>query len=318
MKRILLCGAVAAAAAALTSCSSDSENSTVTNLAIPSYNLYVNDSGSVFTGLASYGFTTRFPEQTLSISTEGMPLENGSSASFVTKEMTFGAGGATVDGRFCEALIFSDANASTSGASVTDLTGYVSQAAYPPPSVNVPVEPQTPGGVKPENFKRFVPGNSLHYVVMKYTLLDNYSVRTFWPDMTFRGNTVVTPSASSAFVTNTASFRVVMQMKNNAITDKADVIIYGLKTESEGDEISAMLLKDLNLAFTAAGYTVSGADVTLYEVVNDALVESAGGKVKSLEFKCTGDLTDGAVSCDLHGNLQLKFSGSSVATTKAQ
>lgn len=302
MNKILLIGAVAASSLALTSCSENSDNSSTTTVPINAYNLFVPSSGDgdVYTGLALYRSVITFPATTIQIGTDNMAMPGGGNVSFSTINMPLASAMLSVDDEGREVIIFGDKNPSDKGASVSNLSGSLTQAVYFPPNVTVP------------GYKLFIPGNSLHYMVMQYDLNNEWNVRTFWPDMTFRGSTVTSyPGMEEAYSNNNIAYRVVMQLKDNAVTDKADVIFYNAKFAPKAPEIT-VVLKDLDLVFSDKGYTVEGKDVIPYTVEAGALQETPRFKFNTFDLAATGDMTTAMINYQVADIYKGSFTGNSV------
>jgi hypothetical protein len=312
MKHSLVFGTALAAALVFSSCLKDNDVNSATNtVTIPAFNLYTPISGMAVpsTGLAYYSFSTAFPEQTITIDVDNMSLPGGGTGGFKTAAMPFAQGQMSVDGMNCLTLAFSSENAGVSGNRVTDLNALVTQAVYAPGDQEIP------------GYKRLIPGTTLQYVVMQYNLNDTWRVRTFWPDMTFRGSTTTTypedmtdPSGSKlTFQNDDIAYRVVMELtKEYALTGKADIIFYNAKFAPKAPEIT-VVLKNLDVKFSSAGYTLSGKDLIPYMVESGALQETPRFKFNSISVDCTSDLTTSIITYQVAGVYNGRFQGQSVA-----
>lgn len=300
-------GFVAVSVFAMSSCSKDSEsnNSYTSTTPISAYNLYVasDGSGSSSTGLALYDFTMTFPAYTIQVSADNMAVPGGVSSSFATVPMNLKSSMVTVEETGREIISFSSDNASESSTRIRNLKGSLTQAAYFPPEVTVP------------GYKLLLPGNTKHYVLMQYNLNDNWDVRTFWPDVTFKGSTVTTyPGMGEAFFNSGISYRVVMQLKDKAITDKADVIFYNAKFAPKAPEIT-VVLKNLDLEFNERGYTIKGHDVIPYMLEAGELQETPRFKFNSFDLRVAGDLTSAVIDYRVADIYSGSFTGISVVKT---
>ena len=302
MNKLLLIGVVAASSLAITSCSGDSENRSSTISPINAYNLFVPASGDgdVYTGLALYKFVTTFPEATIQLGVDNMTMPGGGNTSFSTISMPIASAMVSVDDSGREVIIFGDKNPGESGAKISNLSGSLTQAVYFPPNVSVP------------GYKLFIPGNSLHYVLMQYELNNDWNIRTFWPDMTFRGSTVTSyPGMTEAYSNSNIAYRVVMQLKDNALTDKADVIFYNAKFAPKAPEIT-VVLKNLDLAFSDKGYTVKGSDIIPYMVEAGTLQETPKFKFNSFALTAIGDMSTAMINYEVADVYKGTFTGNSV------
>lgn len=294
-----MAGVAFAAALTLASCNSDSENSYTTSVNVPAYNLYspVSGDGTVSVGLGRYSVATTFPEQTIQL--VGDMVYGGTSLSFTSVDMPFTAKYASVGDVNREVISFSATDATATGSKVTNLKATVTQAAYEPGNTSVPGYPE-----------RFVPGSSLHYLVADYILNGETHVRTFWPDMTFVGTTTTTYPGMDTFYTNTdISYRVIIQRDaNNTLQNKADIIFYNAKFAPQAPEIT-VVLKDLDLAFTNNGYTISGTNVVPYMIEGSQLQETPRFAFDELHFYVLGDLTQAQATYKVAGIYSGDFRG---------
>lgn len=312
MKHSLIFGTALATALVFSSCLKDNDDSSsTTKVTIPAFNLYtpISDASEVTTGLAYYSFTTVFPEQTIAIDVDNMALPGGGTAGFETTAIKFVQGQMTADGANYLTWEFSSDNPSKSGNRISSLKAFITQTAYAPGDVDVP------------GYPRLIPGNTFQYVVMQYNLNDTWRVRTFWPDMTFRGSTTTTypedmtnPSGGKlTFQNDDIAYRVVMELtKEHALTGKADIIFYNAKFAPKAPEIT-VVLKNLDVKFTNAGYTVSGKDIIPYMVESGELQETPRFKFNSISVDCTSDLTTSIITYQVAGVYSGRFQGQSVA-----
>jgi len=308
MKKFLVFGTAVAALLLMSSCMKDDDgNSSSRTALIPAYNLYTPLSGvaAPSVGLARYNFTTAFPAQTITVSTDNMVMPGGTVGSFKCMPLQFDQGQMMVDDINRLTIEFSGSNVSESGSKVTSLNGLITQAAYAPGDQEIP------------GYKRLIPDNSLQYVIMQYVLDDTWQVRTFWPDMTFRGSTTTTfpgdSGESSTFQNDDIAYRIVMELtKENALTGKADVIFYNAKFAPNMPGIT-VVLKNLDLKFTTAGYTISGKQAVPYMVEAGELQETPRFKFDNISVECTGDLSSAIITYQVATVFKGRFQGQSLA-----
>ncbi len=308
MNRLLLTGLISASAISLVSCDKETENSYTNTTPVSAYNLYVSAAGDAVpsTGSALYKFTLKFPESTIQVSADNMALPGGSTSSFFTVGMNLASATIKVDETSREVIAFGADEATESGSAVSELSGYLTQAAYLPPDITVP------------GYKLFVPSNTLHYVVMQYALNDRWNVRTFWPDATFKGSTITSyPGMTEAYSNSNISYRIVMHLnEDKAVTDKADIIFYNAKFAPKAPEIT-VVLKNLYLEFNDRGYTVKGDDVIPYMVEAEDLQETPRFKFNKFDMRVTGDLTSAVIEYQVADVYKGSFSGVSVVRPTA-
>lgn len=302
MKKILLLGIVASAAFALTSCDKETVNSSTRTYTIPAYNLFnaKDGSGTAFVGIGNYKFTLKYPDATIETAVNEMALPDGGKITFATDPLKFNVRFVKIDDKPYEELQYRSTTP-VADLKIENLTATVTQAAYAPGDVTVP------------GYERFLPGATKHFAVMQYTCNSVWDVRSFWPDMTFMGKTSTSyPGMQSQFENDKIRYRIYMRRDvANKLTGKADVIIYNAQFVASMPEIT-VVVKDLDVKFDDAGYTVSGADVIPYMLEAGALVEAKKFKFNKFEFSATGDLTVAKASYTVADVFKGSFSGNSI------
>lgn len=143
--------------------------------------------------------------------------------------------------------------------------------------------------------------------------LGNYKVRTFQKDVFFTGQTETefrTQSGElSNFSTKGTMYRVIMDVDKK----KATVIIYQAKFAEQMPEQKVMILNDLDLSFSSAGYTVSGKDIIPSVVEGVSATPNDNFPFTTFQFSTTGDkLTNVIGSYVVAGRFNGFFSGSSI------
>lgn len=283
MKKSLLIGALLLGGLALTSCNNDSSEptSTVSNV-IPTYNLFTDPTGSQapFVGIGNYNYTMTYPETTATIMVSSMPVPGGSNISFTTDPVPFKVYYWDMDNDKKAEVVDLGSGIKSSNPAVSDIKCILSQAAYAPAEVKVPGFAD-----------RFVPSSLFHFTLMHY-YYNNWFVRTFWPDMTFRGTTTTSgPGMDSAFESNLTSYRVVMQRNDdNSLKNKADLIMYNASFAQNMPPIT-IVVKDLDLAFNNNGYEITGTNVVPYMIESDELQLTPKFTFDNIKLSVTGDLT---------------------------
>lgn len=305
MKKIFGAALAALLLMPLASCSNDNDPINTLSFTIPAYNLYTEiGSGDATVRRASYTFVTTYPANTVQFSTSAMPLPTGETAMFGTIEMPMNVSSVSFDNYRYEVVKFSAASATKTGVVVKDLNGELNQGVYRPGVVMVPgyEEPLLPGGTQ-------------HVFFGSYNLSDEWTVRTFWPDLTWRGATVTTyPGMDVPFTSDKIFYRVVMKRDDkDALTGKADVIFYNAKFAPKAPELT-VLIQDLDLEFNANGYTVSGADIIPSQVADGGKLQPVPGfKFDNFKLTVSGNLLTGATAnYKVAGKYEGQFSGSCV------
>lgn len=150
---------------------------------------------------------------------------------------------------------------------------------------------------------------NLKYTYMQYNIGSKYTVRTFWNDNTFKGNTTTTYPGGS-FSTGNIQYRVVMNLKDN----KATVILYNAKLADKMPELTNIVLEDLPIEFKNYGYVIKAE--------NKVPVQYEGGEptpndkfvFTKFELSSFGNLTDVNINYEVNGSFEGVFAGSCVTT----
>ncbi|MBD5205407.1 MAG: hypothetical protein HDS71_01925 [Bacteroidales bacterium] len=303
MRNYLLLGALLACGMALTSCSDNaSDPSSETTNPIPTYNLFTDATGSSapFVGTGIYRYTMTFPANTVSVSVSSMPVPGGATLNFATDPVKFTASYLSMpDGKRAEVIKFGNVVANT--PAVSNLNCVLTQAAYAPEDVTIP-------GIE----KRYLPSELQHFTVMQYDY-NHWKVRTFWPDMTFHGTTNTSGvTMAEPFSTTITSYRIVMHINDDkSIGNKADIIIYNSAFAANMPSLN-IVVKDLDLTFSDAGYEVSGSDVVPYMIEAGELQPTPRFIFNNIRFSVTGDLTDVNAYFQVAQVFNGSFTGSSI------
>lgn len=297
MKKYTLAAVAAVSLLALGSCIKDHENSMESNTPIISYNLLtpVSGEGEAYVRLNKYSVAMKWPDQTIALSSPSLSLPSGATTSFTTVPLPASQEVVFIGDKGYEAIQFAASDASSDGARVTDLKGVLAQSAYIPPLLSTGINTGSSGQEGTIDFDKtfplFIPGNSNHYAVIQYTLNNTWKVRTFWPDVTFRGSTVTSyPGMTEPYENTEMSYRVIMKLKDNLPTDKADVIFYNAKFAPPAPEVT-VVLKDLDLKFTDKGYTIAGNNIIPQMYMDQVLADNPKYKFNAFNLSVSGDLT---------------------------
>lgn len=156
------------------------------------------------------------------------------------------------------------------------------------------------------------------YVVANYQYGDNVKVRTFWPDVTFRGNTTTTyPGAGGvekSFSSSEVKYRVII----NSSDKKATVILYDAKFAEEMPKpLTNVVLKDLPVTFTNAGYDINGTDITPLVYEGGVGTPNTDRIFNSFSLSVGGDLTEAAISYKVANVFNGSFYGSYIEKPQA-
>lgn len=306
MRKILLLGLAAVFGMTLTSCNDKDDDKatylTSTNL-VPAYNLFTDAAGKKepFAAIGNYKYTMTSPAYSVQMSVESMLLPGGTVGGFATDVVSMNVNYVQYDNLTAEALSFriKDAN---NNPLVSDIRCLLTQAAYAPEEV--------------EGYKidRLVPNKTASYTVMQYNYGD-WLVRTFWPDMTFKGKTVTSGAGmDGSYENEDISYRVKMQLGlGGTLSDKADLYIFNAKFAANMPfEIKLILLKDLDLKFTNDGYEVSGSQIIPFMLEGGQLEETKRFAFNSIKMVVDGDLTQMKADYEVASMYRGSFTGASI------
>ncbi len=204
MKKLIF----AAAGAALVSLASCSDNNSVSTMSIPvtTYSMITNlvDGGDPVVAGTLYKFNLDMMTGTATVGGE-LPLSTDNKVTFVTNNLTCAIGTYTFEESYREVIKMESMKAGTA-SNKEDLINFkcdLTQLAYFPKEI--------------QGLPEFSYPTYLRYAVMNFNLGQNYLVRTFWPDMTFRGTTTTSYPASDGslktFTNKDVQYRFVMNIK---------------------------------------------------------------------------------------------------------
>lgn len=310
MKKSLLLGLSAIIALGFASCNKNDDYSQTTSIAIPAFNLFTSVSGNEapFVGTSTYSFSVKYPDETITVSTSNMTTPSGSAATFTTIPMSLKSKVITVDETAREVLNFSAQEATESGSKIYSLNGELTQA------VNFPKNYQNVDALP--GYKWLIPTSSFHHIFMQYRYGENWEVRTFWPDVTYRGTTVTAfPQDPAGYTTDGIQYRIVMQFNEDdlSLNKKADLIIYDAKFAPQSPDIQYIVLKDLNIEFNENGYTVSGTEALPFMVEGGEYIPLSKFMFNNIKAVVSGDLTGISISYTVAGIYTGTFNGSCIA-----
>lgn len=308
MKKSILFAASAAMILSLASCSEESKDERTVSAVYKAYNLFnlMKDQEEAYVLAANYTFTTKYPDQTIVASASGMSLPGGGNASFTTKEIPFSTMTVGIGESYANELLFSSAEASGNGDEVKDLSANITSAFYAPVGSLTAFPQNAP--------------SSGQIVLMDYYLGDKWRVRSFWPDMTFRGETITEyPGMTEHYQTDEIAYRVVIKEVDGGtslFSDKADVIFYNARFAQTMPITMTIILKDVNLVFNKAGFTLSGTNLVPYMPEGDSLTPYEKFTFDKFELNCVGDLTRATAEYKVAGIYNGQFSGRSILSSK--
>lgn len=303
MKKLLL---FASAALALVATSCTSPEDTTSSTSCSTYNLITGKDGSVISVYpAVYSVNFNFTNSTIALSNESMNLGGSETTTFATVNMplfvgSFGyQGDSYCEGGYYEVIRFSSQDAgSTKVGAIKELSGSINSTAY------------YCAGTIPEVGGQAVPYNS-KYIIMKYNLGDDMLVRTFWPDAVFCGKTVTSftdkNGVTGSYETEGIGYRVVLDVSKK----KASMVLYNAKFAEQSPQMT-LVLKNLDVAFNAGGYVISGTNVIPNTIEGAALQENPSFPFNDITFTVNGDdLTQAECTYTVAGRFHGVLTGAS-------
>lgn len=311
MKKYLTIGVVSALmAGTLMSCDTDGKTEITYNYVASAYNLYTSLDGAegYDIQLANYELELFAHNYTVGTSVKSMATPGGGTVNITLKPIAYELYQGGLDGHGAVLYKFGASNPSESGADVQDLSVYFTQACFIPETINdlninVLVPNVSAQGVG-------YPGYPFYFVA-NYKLDNRWQVRTFWPDHSFNGKTELDINGTTV-VNEKMLYRVAMKVdKSGVIGNKADVLIYqAALSADQSSPVKVVVLKDLDLQFSKAGWTVSGANITAQTINNNKLEPNTDYVFNTFSASAGGDLTEMSCHYELNSNTEGQFTGS--------
>lgn len=311
MKKIFTFGVISSMlVAGLASCDKTGKDEMVINFDALTYNLITPLDGSedysVYQNV--YSLKIEAHNSTVEIASPTMLMPNGGKLNFELPALKYTLYQGIIDQRYAAAYKFDTNAAGENNSQVKNLAAYFTQACYLPSDVNYLDMKVTVPNVA-SSMSGF-PGYPLYFVA-NYELNDQWLVRTFWPDQSFRGTSVIN-NAGAIFENKDILYRIVMKIDaTGVIGKKADVVLYNAKFDEDPDVVAvpAILLKDLNLTFSSKGWQISGSNITGNTVQDGTLAPNADYMFDSFEASATGDLVSMNCNLLLNGKFSTTFTG---------
>lgn len=310
MSKFHLLAVAASALLILPSCLKESHEETTQTYS--TYNLVIPTDPSAQTTVSAAQYTIKVivSDGRLSVATSDLRL-GASDASFTTDEMSYTGVNTTLGA----ISTFSGGSASVSGMAINSLKGVISTLFFYPAYTG-----ELPG-------INFVPYNRMGPVtVMQYKVGDLYTVKTIARDMTYNGSTSTCIFVNGQETVPFSSDKVLYRLVLSNDFKKADLVMYNAKFSEKAPELSALILKDLDVEVSANGFLVSGKNVEpqVPDGTDDKgnTVYTEYNRFTFLDFslQTTGeDLTGASVSYVVEnpmgtGEYRGKFTGSYVIT----
>ena len=310
MKKFLTIGAVSALmAGTLMSCSTDGSSEITYNYVASTYNLYTRLDGmeGYDIQLVNYDLKILAHDYTIETSADAMATPGGGKLNIKLNPIAYQQYQGGLDGHGAVLYKYDAANPSESGSEVKNLSVYFTQACFIPETIN---------GL---NINVLVPNVSTQgvgypgypfYFVANYELDNRWLVRTFWPDQSFDGKTALNINGT-AVSNEKMRYRVAMKVDGTGVIgNKADVLIYQAAFSADQSSTEkVVVLKDIDLQFSRAGWSVSGSNITAQTMASNKLEPNTDYVFNTFFASATGDLTEMSCSYELNSNITGDFNG---------
>lgn len=141
-------------------------------------------------------------------------------------------------------------------------------------------------------------------IVMKYNIGNEYSIKTVQPDAFFCGTTnTYVGAGQQAFESTSIMYRVKLNKDKGYKT--ADVIIYNAKFSENAPALTAVVLEDLEVKFSAGTYTIEGADLIPKCPDGAVLLEQPNYPFEQFSMDIYGeDLTQAVINYKVNLNIE--------------
>lgn len=314
MKKIIF-GIAAFSMLTMNSCK-DNDGTSTMSYPVSTYNLvtpYTGDTDPIVNA-ATYKFNFDLMAQTVAVSTE-LALSTSGVTSFVTNNIGYTGGLYQLNEAVAEDVLtpsgeIINIKANTAGTTntsldVTDFQCLLTVFPYIPPTVDGIEAVSCPYGYE--------------YAVMSYNLGDRYQVRSFWPDVTFKGSTTTHypyGTENKTFTNKDVLYRVKMDLEKKTAT----VIMYNaLLAEEMPKAISNIVLKNLPVVFSNQGYSINAENVVPEVYEAGTATPNTRFVFNNFSLVVEGDLTEAAISYKVANVYEGNFTGSYIvkfSTTK--
>lgn len=197
---------------------------------------------------------------------------------------------ADAQGGYYQSYIFKGSGdvSQSASTSITGVSGCLTEAVNP--LVAIPGVEST------------VPRNG-RFVLLQYRVNNIYDVRTFWPDVVYRGETSVS-GASAPFTTGNIQYRV----KINLSSQTADIYMLGAQF-AEAMPKQDIAVKGLRFEAGSDGYVITGENVEPEVITNGQSVPMPAFTFNKIDMSCKGNLTRASISYRVAGRYDGYFSG---------
>lgn len=309
MKKQLFFGILALSLGmSMTSCDKDGKEEMTTQISVTAYNLFspLSGTGTVSTAYTNYSLSLKYPDNTMTLWVDNMSLPDGGTGSFTLNPIEF----TNESNNAGQAYSIKNPAPTGTGATVTNLSATVTNKFNVPPTI------------ENLNYPYIVPSSVSYppyFMVADYTLNNSTRVRTFWPDVDFKGKTtIVTQGLSTNYENEDMSYRVVMgrDEQTNALGNTATLLIYDAKFAEAMPSQTVIVLEGLTLTFNATGWRISGQNIVPKMYSDGNLVDFPAFPFNSIDMSSTGNMT--SVSCiyTVRGTYYGTFTGSCIATAE--
>ena len=308
MKKLLMMMA-GAAIVGFSSCNSEPEAKM--NYQVPTFNYITSPTAEPVIEYGQYQWDINQVDDKLSVSALNLKLGD-TNANFTIPGIKYESALLEFDGH--GNMYYSNktkASGSTfSGLLVSDLDFELTPLFYMPPfELQYKNNPNL--NVKLPDLKYSVPGGSMmFYTLMNYKVNGVTMVRTFWPDLVMNGETKTSVNGmeDQAFTSDKVTYRIVLDL--NAKT--AVLVAYNVQFNPQMPAMKVLIVPGLTMTPTAAGYTLTGNDITPLYIEGGMLMENPEFPFNTVNFRSNERLTGGELNFTVAGRFKGNFSGKGV------
>lgn len=298
------------------SCAKEEEQKLTTSTSIETYNLVMDDEGNTYVGPCRYLYWFDEINGNATVTASSLRVPGGEDIKFASAQMPYRSGYTNQEIGYGQWILFGAEDATGSdNVSLADLRCELTQAAV------LTYNDVNGVSISPSDLTMPRCDRGNYYTVMHYRVADKYNVRTFWPDMIYRGVGDSTSDTGSVEVYQNRSYRVVMDIA----TGTADVILYDYRAENLGNGMAASdvigmegqeqgyALRGLTLSFDAAGYRIEGNNITAERKIGEEYHPIFETVVTNFLLTSTTNMAGITLRYDITGGGRQTFEGKSIA-----
>lgn len=315
MKKMLMVAA-AACLIGLGSCNKDGENYQQFSLA--TYN-YVSNTGlgqAIITPTL-YSWTINYDNSTMTMVNTGVSV-GIQNVGVKVEGMKFQSALVEYEGRggsYFAGNSVSNGSAGN-GMEVTGVNYEITPLFNLPPEQLSYTADASAGLIQPDLTYSYPGGAMKTYTVLDYKIGTAARVRTFWPDLVMKGETVTSVNgvSGSEFKSDQIVYRVKMDVDKNTAT----LVIYNAQFNSQMPKMSALIIPGLRVRNLDSGIEIDGIDIKPLYIEGGRLMENPNFPFNTIHFASNDKLTGGTLDFTVAGRFTGSFTGKGVLTDESK